>query len=106
VCRPTIQTCDDWLLFLDTYPTIEPQKLWERSDKSSKCTLLRLFGYKLITKGAWNISEDIDSMWKKITIHIKEVVIEVFRVTKENKYESKDTWWWNENVQKAINEKK
>jgi transcriptional regulator with AAA-type ATPase domain len=34
------------------------------------------------------------------------VSIEVFRVTRENKHEPKDTWWWNDDVQKAINEKK
>jgi hypothetical protein len=33
------------------------------------------------------------------------VVIEVFEVIRENKRESKDTWWWNEDVQKTINEK-
>jgi hypothetical protein len=32
--------------------------------------------------------------------------IEVFEVIKENKCEPKDTWWWNDDVQKAISEKK
>jgi hypothetical protein len=27
-------------------------------------------------------------------------------VTRENKRESKDTWWWNDDVQKTISEKK
>jgi hypothetical protein len=30
----------------------------------------------------------------------------VFRVTRGNKFEPKDTWWWNDDVQKVINEKK
>jgi hypothetical protein len=30
----------------------------------------------------------------------------VFGVTRGNKHEPKDTWWWNDDVQKAINEKK
>jgi Zn ribbon nucleic-acid-binding protein len=34
------------------------------------------------------------------------VAIEVFGVTIENKREPKDTWWWNDDVQNAINEKK
>jgi hypothetical protein len=45
-------------------------------------------------------------MWMKITIYIKKVTSEEFRVTKRGKRETKETWWWNENVQKAINEKK
>jgi hypothetical protein len=34
------------------------------------------------------------------------MAIEVFGVTIENKREFKDTWWWNDDVQKTINEKK
>jgi hypothetical protein len=45
-------------------------------------------------------------MWMKITIYIKKVTSEEFGVTKRDKRETKETWWWNENVQKAINEKK
>jgi hypothetical protein len=45
-------------------------------------------------------------MWKKMTTHIRKMTIEVFGVNKENKREPKDTLWWNDDVQKAINEKK
>jgi hypothetical protein len=38
--------------------------------------------------------------------HIRKVAIEVFGVTKGNKRNPKDTWWWNDDVQKAINKKK
>jgi Zn ribbon nucleic-acid-binding protein len=41
-----------------------------------------------------------------MTTHIQKVVIEVFGVTRENKREPKDTWWWNDDVQKTIIEKK
>jgi hypothetical protein len=41
-----------------------------------------------------------------MTTHIRKVSIEVFGVTRGNKCESKDTWWWNDDVQKVINEKK
>jgi hypothetical protein len=34
------------------------------------------------------------------------VATEELRVTKGGKHEAKKTWWWNENVQKAIKEKK
>jgi hypothetical protein len=40
-----------------------------------------------------------------MTTHIRKMAIEVFGVTRENKYEPKDTWWWNDDVKNAINEK-
>jgi hypothetical protein len=45
-------------------------------------------------------------MWKEMATHIRKVAIEVFGVTRGNKREPKHTWWWNDDVQKAINEKK
>jgi hypothetical protein len=41
-----------------------------------------------------------------MTTHIRKIDIVVFGVSKENKYKLKDNWWWNEDVQKTINEKK
>jgi hypothetical protein len=45
-------------------------------------------------------------MWMKMTTCIRKVVLEELRVTKGGKRETKETWWWNENVQKVIKEKK
>jgi hypothetical protein len=45
-------------------------------------------------------------MWKEMTTHIRKVTIEVFEVSRGNKRESKVTWWWNDDVQKTISEKK
>jgi hypothetical protein len=41
-----------------------------------------------------------------MTICIRRVASEEFGVTKAGKREAKETWWWNEKVQKAIKEKK
>jgi hypothetical protein len=41
-----------------------------------------------------------------MTTHIRKMSIEVFGVTKGNKRNPKDTWWLNDDVQKAINKKK
>ena len=43
-------------------------------------------------------------MWEKMATNIRKVVSEVCGVTKENGDEAKDTWWWNEEVQKTIKE--
>jgi hypothetical protein len=45
-------------------------------------------------------------MWMKITTCIRKVASEELRVTKGGKRETKETWWWNENMQKVIKEKK
>jgi hypothetical protein len=45
-------------------------------------------------------------MWMKIATCIRKVASEEFRVTKRGKRETKETWWWNEKVQKAVKEKK
>jgi hypothetical protein len=66
----------------------------------------QVFKNRVIAEGSWNESEDADNMWKEMTTHIRKVIIEVFGVTRGNKGEPKDTWWWNDDVQKAINEKK
>ena len=45
-------------------------------------------------------------MWEKMATNIRKVASEVCGVTKESGDEAKDTWWWNEEVQRAIKEKK
>jgi hypothetical protein len=42
----------------------------------------------------------------KMITCIRKVASEEFGVTKRSKREVKETWWWNEKVQKAIKEKK
>jgi hypothetical protein len=59
-----------------------------------------VFKNRLITKGSWNESEDANNIWKEMTTHIQNVTIEVFEITRENKREPKDTWWWNDDVLK------
>ena len=41
----------------------------------------------------------------KMATQIRKVAREVLGVAKGKKKEPKDTWWWNEEVQKAIKEK-
>jgi hypothetical protein len=66
----------------------------------------QVFKNIVIAEGSWNENEDADNMWKEMTTHIRKMTIEVFGVTNGNKHESKNTWWWNDDVQKTINEKK
>jgi hypothetical protein len=45
-------------------------------------------------------------MWMKMVTCIRNVASEEFEVSKGGKRGTKETWWWNEKVQKAIKEKK
>jgi hypothetical protein len=61
---------------------------------------------RVIAERSWNKSKNADNMWKEMTTHIRKVAIEVFGVTRGYKHKPKDTWWWNDDVQKTISEKK
>ena len=37
---------------------------------------------------------------------VRKVASEVFGVSRGGKQEGKDTWWWNDEMQRAIKEKK
>jgi DNA-directed RNA polymerase sigma subunit (sigma70/sigma32) len=40
-----------------------------------------------------------------MTTCVRKVALEVFDVSRGGKREAKDTWWWNDEVQRAIREK-
>jgi hypothetical protein len=63
-----------------------------------------VFRERVFVEGAW-FEEDANIMWVMATC-IRKVASEVFGVTKGSRGEPKDTWWWTEEVQKAIKEKK
>ena len=44
-------------------------------------------------------------MWEMMATCVRKVASEVLGVTKGSRCDLKDTWWWNEDVQKAIKEK-
>jgi len=49
---------------------------------------------------------DANNMWEKMATCIRKVAAEVLGMTKGSGCDLKDAWWWNEDVQKAIKEKK
>jgi hypothetical protein len=54
----------------------------------------------------WEEGEDADDMWLKMATCVQKVASEVFGESRGGKREAKDTWWWNDEVQRAIKEKK
>ena len=76
-------------------------KWWKLKGETSE-----VFRERVFVEGAWSEEEDANNMWVKMATCIRKVASEVFGVTKGSSGEPKDTWWWTEDVQKAIKEKK
>jgi hypothetical protein len=64
-----------------------------------------MFKERVLKEGPWYEGGDTNSMWMKMTTCIRKVASEEFGVTKGGKRLTKETWWWNENVQKTIKKK-
>nr|AWA44767.1 hypothetical protein SO140N16_000001 [Saccharum officinarum] len=63
------------------------------------------FKERMLDEGPWEEGEDADDMWLKMATCVRKVTSKVFGVSKGGKREAKDTWWWNDEVQRAIREK-
>ncbi|GJN32405.1 hypothetical protein PR202_gb20913 [Eleusine coracana subsp. coracana] len=59
----------------------------------------------MLGEGPWEEGEGPDDMWLKMATCVRKVALEVFGVSRGGKQEAKDTWWWNDEVQRAIKEK-
>ena len=57
-------------------------------------------------KRALNDEGDANNMWEKMATCVQKIASNVLGVTKWSRCDSKDTWSWNEDVQKVIKEKK
>jgi hypothetical protein len=76
-------------------------KWWKLKEDDAKT-----FKERVLKEGPWHEGGDANSMWMEMTTCIRKVASEEFGVTKGGKHEAKETWWWNEKVQKSIKEKK
>jgi hypothetical protein len=74
---------------------------WKLKEEAAKT-----FKERVLKESPWHEGVDANSMWMGMATCIRKVTSEEFRVTKGCKREAKETWWWNEEVQKAIKEKK
>jgi hypothetical protein len=60
------------------------------------------FKERMLGEGPWEEGEDADDMWLKMATCVRKVASEVFGVSRGGKREAKDTWWRNDEVQRAI----
>jgi hypothetical protein len=76
-------------------------KWWKLKEETAK-----MFKERVLKECPWHEGGNVNSMWMKMSTCIRKMALEEFGVTKGGKREIKETWWWNENVQNAIKEKK
>jgi hypothetical protein len=67
---------------------------------------VKMFKERVLKEGPWHEGGDANNMWMKMSTCIRKMASEEFGVIKGGNCETKETWWWNEKVQKAIKEKK
>jgi hypothetical protein len=53
---------------------------------------------RVLKEDPWHKGGDANSMGMKMSTCIRKVASEKFGVTKWDKRETKETWWWNEKV--------
>ena len=67
---------------------------------------MELFSKRMKEEGKWNTQEEeVELIWDNMTTKIKEVGQSIVGIYKNRRFLHKETWWWNEDVQKAINAK-
>src|SRR3954471_4671466 len=66
---------------------------------------IRLLMERVMKEGPWEEGGDANNMWMKMAVCVRRIASEEFGVARGSRVEAKDTWWWNEDVQKAIKEK-
>uniref|UniRef100_A0A8I6YAQ5 Reverse transcriptase domain-containing protein n=1 Tax=Hordeum vulgare subsp. vulgare TaxID=112509 RepID=A0A8I6YAQ5_HORVV len=76
-------------------------KWWKLKGETSQA-----FRERVIKEGPWEEGGDANLMWTSMATFLRKVAVEEFGVTKGSRREAKDTWWWNDEVQKVIREKK
>jgi hypothetical protein len=85
----------------DKQANIARTKWWKLEGKTSK-----VFKERVVKVGSWKVEDDANNLWEKMATCLQKVVSEVLGVTKGSGCEPKYTWWWNEDVQSTIKEKK
>jgi hypothetical protein len=88
-------------VFRDKRAKIARTKWWKLRGEEAQAFKDRMLG-----EGPWEEGEDANDMWLKMVTCVRKVAAEVFGVSRGGKQEAKDTWWWNEEMQKAIKENK
>jgi hypothetical protein len=63
---------------------------------------LELFKDKVLNEATWNSEEETNIMWNKMATCIRRISKEILGESKGKGPQSKETWWWNEEVQNIV----
>ena len=64
------------------------------------------FKEKLLDKATWSYIGDLNTIWDAMASCIRKVAKEVLGESRGKGPPGKETWWWSEEVQKAIRTKR
>ncbi|KAK9127965.1 hypothetical protein Syun_016762 [Stephania yunnanensis] len=64
------------------------------------------FREKLLKENVWNLDLDANTLWLEISSCIRRVGSNILGISKGLGPPKKETWWWNEDVQRAIKTKR
>ena len=79
----------------------ERTKWWKLKGEAAQT-----FKERMLREGSWEEGEDANDMWLKMATCVRRVAVELFGVSRGGIQKGKYTWWWNDEVQGAIKEKK
>nr|GFC92957.1 retrovirus-related Pol polyprotein LINE-1 [Tanacetum cinerariifolium] len=61
---------------------------------------------KVKEKAVWNVEGDINEVWGRMATCVKSIAKEIVGETKSSLPENKETWWWDEEIQRVVASKK
>ena len=64
-----------------------------------------VFKDKMIKEGKWNLDEGVDRMWNEMAKCIKRAAKDVLGESKGCGWPTKETGWWNKEVQDVFKDK-
>jgi len=64
------------------------------------------FKDRLTVEGPWDVVGDANRMWEDMSSVIRKVAKEICGESRGGRLDSRETWWWNDEVQQAIKTKK
>ena len=67
---------------------------------------LEHFKGKVLKEDVWTLDEEPNTMWNKVAVCIRGHAKEVLGESKGKGPQTKETWWWDEEVQKAVKRKR
>ena len=60
----------------------------------------------MLKEAIWDLEDETNILWNKMGEYVKRIANEILGKLREKCPFYKDTWWWNEDVQKIVKTKR